>query len=176
MTMDVLRLSTDWARAEVFSAKIVWLASLIVITTSIGFAYFGKTPMAKAYFWPMLVAGLFLVAVGVGLYMANKPRIAKFENEYKANPENFIKSELARAQKSNGELSFVLKVLPMIILLGAVLVIIVSNPTWRAIGITLVLLSLILLMVDTNTDARNAVYLRQLESITKADEASDKNN
>ena len=95
--MDVIRLSTDWARAEVFSAKMVWLISLLIIATSAGFAYFGKTPMARAYIWPYLAAGIFLIAVGVGLYLANKPRIARFEREYKANPEIFVKAEIARA-------------------------------------------------------------------------------
>jgi ABC-2 type transport system permease protein len=165
--MDIIRLSADWARAEVFSAKMVWIASFIIMAISVGFAYLGKTSMARAYFWPMLVAGLFLLAVGVGLYLANKPRIARFESEYKASPETFLKSEIARAQKSKNELSIVLKVLPLTILLGSLLVILVSNTTWRAIGIALILLAVILLFVDSNTDARNTEYLQQLERISK---------
>jgi ABC-2 type transport system permease protein len=159
-----------------FSAKMVWLTSFIVIVVSVGFAYLGKTSMAKAYFWPMLVAGLFLLAVGLGLYLANKPRIVKFENEYKTNPQTFVKGEIARAQKSKNELLIVLKALPLTILLGALLVILVSNTSWRAIGITLILLSVILLVVDSNTDARNTEYLQQLERISKADESNYKNN
>ena len=166
--MDVIRLSTDWARAEVFSAKIVWLASLFIIATSAGFAYFGKTSMARAYIWPSLAAGIFLIAVGIGLYLANKPRVTGFESEYKANPEIFVKAEIARAQKSKKELAIVLKVLPLIILFAALVVLLVSNPIWRAIGISVVVLSVILLMVDSNTDARNSEYLQQLESMSKA--------
>jgi ABC-2 type transport system permease protein len=162
--MDIIRLSTDWARAEVFSAKMVWLTSLIVVATSCGFAYFGKTAMARAYIWPNLVAGIFLIAIGIGLYLANNPRIAGFESEYKASPETFVRYEIARAQKSKKELTIVLKVLPSIILLAALLVILVANPIWRAIGITLVALSVILSIVDSNTDARNSEYLQQLEN------------
>ncbi|AYB34829.1 hypothetical protein [Chryseolinea soli] len=164
--MDEIKLSTDWARAEVFSAKIVWLASILVIATSAGFAYFGKTAMARAYIWPFLAAGLFLIAVGTGLYMANMPRISRFEQEYRSDSEVFIKEEVARAQKSKRELARVLKMLPLIILFGALLVILVSNTTWRAIGITVILLSIILLIVDSNTDARNSEYLQQLERMT----------
>ena len=174
--MDVIRLSTDWARAEVFSAKMVWLTSLIVIAASGGFAYFGKTAMARAYIWPYLAAGIFLIAVGIGLYLANNPRIARFEREYKANPETFVRTEITRAQKSKKDLATVLKVLPLIILFAALLIILVSNPTWRAIGTTLVVLSVILLIVDSNTDARNSEYLQQLESYEQADESSYKNN
>ena len=166
--MDVIRLSTDWARAEVFSAKMVWLTSLLIIATSAGFAYFGKTSMARAYIWPFLAASIFLIAVGIGLYLANKPRVAGFEREYKANSEIFVKAEIARAQKSKKELAIVLKVLPLIILFASLLVILVYNPIWRAVGITVVVLSVILLMVDSNTDARNSEYLQQLESMSKA--------
>lgn len=76
--MEILKLSTDWARAEVFSTKMVGLLSLLVFLTAVGFWQLGKTPMAKAFLWPLIIAGLLLAAVGAGLYFANKPRIARF--------------------------------------------------------------------------------------------------
>ena len=60
--MDIIKWSTDWARAEVFSAKIVWLFSVIELLTAIGFWYWGRTTMARAFIWPLLVMGLFLIA------------------------------------------------------------------------------------------------------------------
>ena len=39
--MDIIKLSTDWAKAEVFSAKIVWLFSVIELLAAIGFWYWG---------------------------------------------------------------------------------------------------------------------------------------
>ena len=68
--MDIVKLSMDWAKAEVFSAKIAWLFSAVEIVTAIGFWRLGKTAMAKAFVWPFLVAGLFLVAI-----------VFKFRNE-----------------------------------------------------------------------------------------------
>ena len=35
--MDILKLSTDWAKAEVFSAKIVLLLSLLIFLAAFGF-------------------------------------------------------------------------------------------------------------------------------------------
>ena len=69
--MDIIKLSTDWAKTEVFSAKMVGLLSLVVIVTAVGFYYWGKTAYAKAFVIPMMVAGLFLVATSAGLYWAN---------------------------------------------------------------------------------------------------------
>lgn len=56
--MDILKLSTDWAKAEVFSAKVTLLLSLLFVIGAIGFWQLGKTAMAKAFVWPMIVAGI----------------------------------------------------------------------------------------------------------------------
>jgi hypothetical protein len=80
MQMDILKLSTDWAKADVFSAKISLLLSLLFFLAAIGFWQLGKTAMAKAFVWPILVVGVFVVAVSAGLYFANKTRIKQFKN------------------------------------------------------------------------------------------------
>ncbi|HEY1871351.1 MAG TPA: hypothetical protein VGG71_09845, partial [Chitinophagaceae bacterium] len=80
---DIAKLSDDWAKAEVFSGKIVWLFSVIYIAAAIGFWYLGRTEIAKSFTWPLLIAGIFLIAVGAGLFFANKPRIGQFEQEYR---------------------------------------------------------------------------------------------
>ena len=99
--MDIIKISTDWARAEVFSAKIVWLFSSVEILAAIGFWYWGRTAMARIFPWPLLVMGLFLVAVGAGLYGANNPRIPRFEKEAHLNPKAFISAEIRRTAKSS---------------------------------------------------------------------------
>ncbi len=115
--MDIVKLSTDWAKAEVFSAKIVWLFSTITIIAALGFWFWGRTGMARAFTWPLLVAGIFLVAVGAGLYFANSPRITRFETEYSHNPETFLQGEILRTAESKKEsLPCVFKILPAIII------------------------------------------------------------
>ncbi|NBL64081.1 hypothetical protein GV828_02570 [Flavobacterium sp. NST-5] len=44
--MAIFKLSQDWARAALFSEKMVWLFSIILLITAIGFSYWGKTAMA----------------------------------------------------------------------------------------------------------------------------------
>ena len=46
--MDIIRLSTDWAKAEVFSAKMLTLLSVVFFLVAFGFWQLGKTVMAKA--------------------------------------------------------------------------------------------------------------------------------
>ncbi|HWW39887.1 hypothetical protein [Pedobacter sp.] len=164
--MEILKLSTDWAKAEVFSAKMVWLFSIIVIVSAFGFWYWGKTTMAKAFVWPLVVSGLFLVAVGAGLFLANKPRISQFEQACVSNPVSFVHQELQRTTKSQKDLATVFKVLPVLLVVSGLMILFLSSPNWRAIGITIGLLAVFLMAVDSNTDARNTIYHEQLKSLS----------
>jgi ABC-2 type transport system permease protein len=160
--MDIIKLSTDWARAEVFSAKIVWLFSLIELLTAIGFWYWGRTTMAKAFIWPLLVMGLFLISVGVGLYAANRPRITQFENDYRREPKAFLEAEIQRTANSQRGLAMVFRILPAVVIVAAVVIMLTLAPLWRAIAVTLVLTAAFLMLVDSNTEARNDAYHAQL--------------
>src|SRR5471030_738394 len=117
--MDILKLSTDWAKAEVFSDKVSLLLSLLLLLAALGFWQFGKTAMAKAFVWPMLIAGVLIAAVAAGLYFANKPRIVQFEIAYNTNAKAFVQTETARTAKSQNDLALVFKVLPLIIIAAA---------------------------------------------------------
>jgi Flp pilus assembly protein TadB len=162
--MDILKSSIEWAKAEVLSAKIVWLFSTIEIISAIGFWYFGKTAMAKAFIWPLAVSGLFLIAVGAGLYFANYPRIEQFQKRYATDAKVFTQEEIARTSKSQGELEMVFKILPVIIFLAAAVIYLIHTPLWRAISIILVITTAFLMIVDGNTDARNTEYQLQLKT------------
>ena len=71
--------------------------------------------MARAYWLPLALSGVFLVAVAGGLYYANHPRIASFQEQYRANPEQFVKSELERTAKSDSDLTMIVfRILPVI--------------------------------------------------------------
>lgn len=160
--MDILKLSQDWARAELFSAKMVWIFSILVLISSIGFYYWGKTAMAKAFVIPLMICAVLLITIGTGLYFANKPRIENFEKDYKANPTAFIQKEIERTAKSESDFKMVFRVLPAIIILASFILLFMSSPNWRASGISIILMMSFLMLLDSNTAARNEVYHQQL--------------
>lgn len=160
--MDIIKLSTDWARAEVFSARIVWLFSAVELLAAIGFWYWGRTTMARYFIWPLLVMGLFLIAVGTGLYVANQPRIAQFENEYQREPKAFLEAEIQRTAKSQRDLALVFRILPAIVIFAAVVIMLAPASVWRAIAVAIILNAAFLMVVDSNTGARNDAYHTRL--------------
>ena len=67
--MQILKVATDWAKAELFSTPFFVLFGLLFLIASVGFWQLGKTEIAKAYMLPTLVAGSLLIIIGVGLFL-----------------------------------------------------------------------------------------------------------
>lgn len=157
--MEILKLATDWAKAEVFSARFFIFFAILFLISSLGFWKLGKTEMAKAYIIPTLVVGLLILTVGIGIFFANKSRITAFEEAYNTNPTEFVQSELTRTEKSMGEYRIIVfKVIPIIIVAAALLIVFVNKPIWRATAITIIAMMIVILLVDSNANERIMTY------------------
>ena len=158
--MEIINYSIEWARGEVFSAKVIALISVFVLLCVAGFYFWGKTSMARAYWLPLALSGVFLIIVAGGLYFANHPRITAFKEQYKENPQLFIKSELERTAKSDSDLNTIVYiVLPTIVVVcGILCIVLMGSPNVRAWLIVLMMLGAFLMAVDSNTKARNTEY------------------
>ncbi len=165
--MDILKVATEWARAEVFSSKFFILFGIAFVLGTLGFWQLGKTETAKAFILPTLVAGVLLLAVGLGIFFTNKSRTTSFETAYNSSSSDFVESEIARTEKSIGEYrTIVFKIIPIIIVVASLLIVFVDSPTWRAISITTIAMMVAILFVDNNADARIKAYKKQLESVS----------
>ena len=166
--MDIVKTATTWGKDEVFSSQFFILFALIFIVASIGFWQLGKTEVAKAFIYPSLVAGILLLAVGVGLFFTNKSRMNNFPTAYESDASAFVKSEISRAEKTVAEFkTVVFKAIPIIIIVAALLIIFVDKPIWRAISITTIAMMSVILLVDSNSSKRMEDYQEQLELLEK---------
>ena len=165
--MDILKAATDWAEAEVFSSQFFILFGVVFLLGCIGFWQWGKTDVARAFTVPMLVAGALLLTIGLGIFFANKSRITSFTNAYNADATAFVKSEITRTEKSMNQYHIVFKVIPLIMVIAALLIIFIDKPDWRAIGITTIAMMVVILLVDTNANARIEAYSQQLIEVEK---------
>lgn len=166
--MELLKFATEWAKAEVFSSRFFILFAVLFLLASIGFWQLGKTEMAKAIIIPTLVAGALLLAVGLGIFFTNKSRVKSFVTAYHENPTEFVESELSRTNKSMGEYkTIVFKVIPLLIVAAALVLVFIDKPIWRAISITIIGMMVVILVVDSNADARIKAYHQQLELANK---------
>ena len=166
--MDILKLATDWAKAEVFSTPFFILFGVLFMATSLGFWQLGKTEMAKAYIIPTLVAGALLTIIGLGLFFTNKSRITQFETAYNSDASAFVASELKRAESTIKEYkNIVFTAIPLIIAACALVILFVKTPIWRASMITTIAMLVVILLIDGTAHARIDAYHKQLLSVEK---------
>ena len=128
--MEILKAATDWAKAEVFSSMFFILFGVLFVLATIGFWQLGKTDIARAFIFPTLIAGMLLLAVGLGLFFTNKSRLANFPTAYNSDPIAFVQSEITRAEKTMAEYqNIVFKIIPIIIVVAALLIVFIDKPT-----------------------------------------------
>ena len=164
--MDILKMATDWAKAEVFSTQFFILFGILFVLATIGFWQLGKTEMAKAFVFPTLVAGILLLIIGVGLFFSNKSRLANFPKAHERDASAFVESEIVRAEKTMAEYqTIVFKIIPLIIVVASLLIIFIDKPIWRAISITTIAMTVVIMLVDINANARMDAYHKQLVTI-----------
>ena len=161
--MDILKVSTDWAKAELVSTSFFIVIGIAFVLASFGFWQFGKTDLARAYTIPILVAGAFLMTVGFGLFFTNKARITQFETAYNADPLAFVTSELERAETTLKEYkTIVFTAIPLIIVACGLVIFFVNTPIWRASMVSTIAMLAVILLIDGLAHARIDDYNKQL--------------
>ena len=162
--MEILKIATDWAKAEIFSTTFFILFGIGFMAASIGFWQLGKTDLAKAYIIPTVVAGSLLLVIGFGLVFTNISRVSKFEADYNQDASAFVKSEIVRVDNTLNEYkTIVFKIIPLLIIAAALLIIFINTPIWRSISITAIAMLIIILLIDGTAHTRIEAYKKQLE-------------
>ena len=163
--MELLKLATEWAKAEVFSTRFFIFFAFGFLIASVGFWQLGKTDLAKAYIIPTLVAGILLLIIGSGLNYTNIQRVKQFEKDFNTDAAAFYQSELERLESTLKEYTVVFKVIPIIIIIAALLILFINTPTWRAISITTIAMLIVILLVDGTAHSRIESYHTELRMI-----------
>ena len=161
--MDILKIALDWAKAELVSTTFFMIVGVVFMLISLGFWQYGKTDLARAYIIPILIAGIFLLIIGVGLFATNKGRIAQFEIDYKKDTVVFVQKELNRVESTLKEYkTVVFTAIPVIIIICALVIYFVPIPIWCASMIAALLMLGVILFIDGLAHARILDYQTEL--------------
>ena len=165
--MELLKLATEWVKAEVFSTRFFIIFGLIFLIGSIGFWQFGKTDLARSYIVPTLVAGILLVIIGSGLLYTNIQRVTQFEKEFTIDTNSFLEAEIARTEATLKEYkTVVFTAIPIIIIIFALLIILINTPIMRAISITTIAMLIVIMLIDGTAHARINTYHNELKELS----------
>ena len=124
--MELLKLATEWAKAEVFSTRFFILFAIGFLIASVGFWQLGKTDLAKAYIIPTLVAGTLLLIIGIGVNYTNVQRVKQFEKDFNTDKTAFYQSEIERSESTVKQFVVVFKVVPILIIVAALLILFIN--------------------------------------------------
>ena len=112
-----------------------------------------------------MIAGLLLLAIGLGLFYTNKSRIIQFEKEFRTDSTAFYQSEIERTENTLKEYTVVFKVIPILIIISALILLFFDSPTWRASSITAIAMLIIILLIDGTAHARIENYNKELKRL-----------
>ncbi|WP_417522472.1 hypothetical protein [Marinovum sp.] len=161
--MDILKTATDWAKAEMLSNSVFILFGALFLAASVAFWQIGRTEMARAYVFPMLVAGGLLLILGAGLLYGTWTALAGFAPSAAQDSPGLVASEIARADRTIAQYSTaVFKVIPLLIITAAALIMVLKGPGWRAGLITTIAFLSVVMLVDTNAIWRLEDYRQKL--------------
>ena len=166
--MELLKLASAWAKAEVFSSKFFILFGVLFLLSSYGFWQLGKTDLAKAFISPLCICGILLLLIGGGLTYTNLSREKEFPVAHEEDAAVFLQMEIARADKTIKEFELVvLKIIPAIIAVLSLVFIFFENPNARAISMSVMAMMIVILLIDTGAYTRMKAYKDQLTIIQK---------
>jgi len=161
--MELLKLATEWAKAEVFSTRFFILFAIGFLIAGVGFWQLGKTDLAKAYIIPTLVAGILLLIIGSGTNYTNIQRVKQFEKDFNTDKIAFYQSEIERSESTEKQFVVVFKVVPILIIVAALLILFINTPNWRAISVTTISMLIVILLIDGNAQSRIENYHKELK-------------
>lgn len=161
--MDIFQHTTDWIKGELFEGKLVLLFGILTCFSAIIFYKIGTTPNAKAMLWPLLVTGFMFIGIGGGMLYSNPKRLNEFPKVYKENPKAFVKSEKERVQAFTKWYPTTRYVFAVLGILGIVLFLFWDKPIGRAIGISLLLMTIATYVVDHFSEERAHTYYQELK-------------
>jgi glucose uptake protein GlcU len=164
--MELIQYTQDWIKGELFEARLITLFSITLIVIALLFYFFGNTPNAKAMLFPLIFVGIIFTSVGVGMLYSNSKRTDEFKLAYQDNPQEFASSEKARCEVFMPWYSTSRWIVSIIGILGVLIFIFWSTPIGRAIGVSLILITLMAFVVDHFSEERANIYYEHItESI-----------
>lgn len=163
--MDILKTSTDWARAELLSNGLFALFGVMFLVASLLFWSKGETDIAKAFVFPMLVAGVLMLVLGGGLFYGTWKSLAGFPTTFADDDARFVALEVERVDRTIAQYgTAVFNVMPLMISVAALLIVFVHSSGWRAAFITAIIFLSLIMLIDSNANARLEGYKTKLVS------------
>lgn len=160
--MSFFSSTSAWIKGELFEALLILSFGLLTLITGFLFWKIGTTANSKALFLPLLIIGLIYAAIGGGMLVSNKKRMAEFPKAYEKDNTAFIQAEKKRVEDFQYGYTTSKIVASICFPLTLLIFWYTKNPTWQGVGIGLSYFALTGLVVDYFSQERAAIYYKTI--------------
>ena len=163
MKTEFINYSIDWYKGENIEGGMVMIWGAFLLIMSLYFYVLDKFDSTHQLIIPLLIAGLiWFTAAAVG-FVANNNRLEKAKIEYQQNSERFIENEKARVANYLPTYKYLLIGWSIAIVIGLVLFNFTHSSLARAIGLSLILFSIMGLIVDLTSEQNATEYYKRIQ-------------
>lgn len=163
MKTEFIQHTIDWYKGENIEGGMVLIWGMFLLIMSLYFYITDKFDSTHQLIIPLLIAGLiWFSAAGFGL-IANKNRVKNAKIECSQNIEKFVENEKIRVENYLPTYKYLLIGWSIAILLGLALFNFTHNSLARAIGLTLILFSIMGLIVDLTSEQNATAYFKHIQ-------------
>ena len=160
--MEIINDTLNWCKGEIFEGKMSLLFGVSVLIISFAYFKWGSTPGARAMFLPLLVIAILTISAGIYLVGTNQKRMPRYEIQFKENPQQFLENEKKRTADFIRWYPITQKIFFGVMILGMLLLLLSHAPNIRAIGISLMLLSFYVFVLDHFSEERATFYYSKI--------------
>ena len=170
MKTEFINHTIDWYNGENIEGGMVIIWGALLLIMSLYFYIYDRFDSTHQLIIPLLIAGFIWFGVGsVGLVINNK-RLEKVSIEYNQDNETFIKKEKVRVERFIGVYKYLLIGWSIAIILGLALFNFTNGSLLRAIGLSLILFSIMGLIVDLTSEQNAKKYYSEIQKVVSINE------
>lgn len=156
--MELIKHSIQWCKGEIFEGKMILLFGILFLVITLCLWKFGSTPNTKATIIPLLVVALLHIGTGSSSIYGNSKRQSEYTIAFNANPSDFKESEIKRTENFIKWYPNLRYLSLALIIAGFVLVAFIAAPTWRSIGLCIMLSAFSIIIIDYFSEERAHQY------------------
>lgn len=138
---------------------------IIMISFAVYLWYAHRSPFGYGMLVPILLIGIFGIAMGIGLAYQSHQRLIDFPQSYQTDRNAYIEQELPRMEKVMQNFPRLKMAWMMIIIIGLILFFFIKKDWLTGFSLALILICAMFLIIDTFAERRAEIYTEHLKKI-----------
>lgn len=156
--MELIQHTNNWIKGEITESIITASIGLLVLIGSFLFWKFGNTPYARALIVPLFVVGIIPLVMGISGTYSNYKSIPVYEQSWKTDKQQFIKSEKQRVEGFDNIFKYTYPMAIMLVVAGAIMFFVLGSANWKAISLAMMTMGLMAYYIDHFAKERADIY------------------